>query len=153
MIKGPPGTDVRLRSKRRARAAREAAAKRKLTITRATISEPVVASTTQTVHGIKLGVVALASFSPGSHGEVREAVEHVLHEGARGIVFDLRDNGGGLVAEAQLIASMFIPHGVIVTTRGRVQPTQTLYAVGGAIRPRSRWSCWSTRTPPRPRRS
>jgi carboxyl-terminal processing protease len=108
---------------------------RNLTITRATISEPVVASTTETVHGIKLGVVALASFSPGSHGEVREAVEKVLHEGARGIVFDLRDNGGGLVAEAQLIASVFIPHGVIVTTRGRVQPTQTLYAVGGAISP------------------
>ena len=40
---------------------------------------------------------------------MREAVEHQLHTGARGIVFDLRDNGGGLVEEAQLIASIFIP--------------------------------------------
>ena len=40
--------------------------------------------TTKTVHGVKLGVVALASFSPGAHVEVREAVEHVLHAGARG---------------------------------------------------------------------
>jgi len=135
LIKGSPGTDVRLQIEVPPHGHVKRGPVRNLTITRATISEPVVASTTETVHGIKLGVVALASFSPGSHGEVREAVDRVLHEGARGIVFDLRDNGGGLVAEAQLIASIFIPHGVIVTTRGRVQPTQTLYAVGGAISP------------------
>ena len=41
-------------------------------------------------------------------------------------MLDLRDNGGGLVTEAQLVASMFIAHGVIVTTRGRAQPTQTI---------------------------
>ncbi len=102
-------------------------------ITRATISEPVVASETKTVHGVKLGVVALATFSPGAHGEVREAVEHELHAGARGIVLDLRDNGGGLVEEAQLIASIFIERGTIVSTRGRTQPSQVLTATGGAI--------------------
>ena len=64
-------------------------------LTRATVSEPVVASAAKTVDGKKLGVVALATFSPGAHGEVREAVEHGLHEGAQGIVLDLRANGGG----------------------------------------------------------
>ncbi len=147
LIKGPPGTDVQLQiegpPRGHATPSGRVTSRRhtsrgqvhSLTTTRATISEPVVASVTQTVHGIKLGVLALATFSPGSHGEVREAVERVLHEGARGIVFDLRDNGGGLVAEAQLIASIFIAHGAIVTTRGREQPTQTLYALGGAISP------------------
>jgi carboxyl-terminal processing protease len=106
-----------------------------LRLTRATISEPVVASALRTVRGVRLGAVALATFSPGAHGEVREAVEHVLDGGARGIVLDLRDNGGGLVEEAQLIASIFIQHGAIVTTRGRTQPTQTLNAVGHAISP------------------
>jgi carboxyl-terminal processing protease len=132
MIKGQPGTDVRIAVERRGASSRSAAA-RTLRITRATISEPVVASTLRTLHGVKLGVVALATFSPGAHGEVREAVEHVLHQGARGIVLDLRSNGGGLVEEAQLIASIFIPKGTIVTTRGRNQPTQTLVATGGAI--------------------
>jgi carboxyl-terminal processing protease len=133
LIKGLPGTDVTLRIGEH-RAGHTLA--RTLKITRATISEPVVASETHTVHGVKLGVVALATFSPGAHGEVRTAVEHELHRArARGIVLDLRANGGGLVEEARLIASTFIAKGAIVTTRGRAQPTDTLTAAGDAISP------------------
>jgi carboxyl-terminal processing protease len=87
----------------------------------------------RTVAGKKVGVVALTTFSPGVHAEVREAVEHALHAGARGIVFDLRHNGGGLVSEARLVTSIFVPRGVIVTMRARTQPTLTLRASGGAI--------------------
>ncbi len=135
LIRGLPGTDVQLsiESPRSGHAAHGAV--HTVKITRAVVSEPVVESVTKTVHGVKLGVVALASFSPGSHVEVREAVEHELHGGARGLVFDLRGNGGGLVEEAQLIASIFITKGIIVTTRGRTQPTQVLVATGGAISP------------------
>jgi carboxyl-terminal processing protease len=133
LVKGPPGTDVTLAIEGQPRAHAKRRSTRMLRITRATISEPVVASETRTVHGVKLGVVALGTFSPGAHAEVREAVEHELRMGARGIVLDLRDNGGGLVEEAQLIASIFIPKGTIVTTRGRTQPTVTLAATGDAI--------------------
>jgi len=136
LIKGLPGTNVSLQIEgaEPGHGAHHAQT-RTLQITRAVISEPVVASVTKVVHGTKLGVVALATFSPGAHGEVREAVEHELHEGARGIVFDLRDNGGGLVEEAQLIASIFIPKGTIVTMHGRTQTTDTLTATGDAISP------------------
>jgi carboxyl-terminal processing protease len=130
LIKGPPGTDVQL-GVREPRAGRTLA--HTVKITRATISEPVVASATRTIHGTKLGVVALATFSPGAHGEVHEAVEHELHGGARGIVLDLRANGGGLVEEARLIASIFIAKGTIVSTRGRAQPSEVLTAAGQAI--------------------
>lgn len=133
LIIGPPGTAVRLGIEGRPRPHEPRQAPRTVKITRAVITEPVVASAVRTVHGVKLGVVALASFTPGCHLEVKKAVERMLHRGARGIVFDLRENGGGLVAEAQLVASIFIPSGVIVTTRGRSQPTQMLNAVGGAI--------------------
>jgi carboxyl-terminal processing protease len=129
LIKGLPGTEVQLLVEHRG----AHPPSRVVKITRATISEPVVASTVKTVHGVKIAVIALASFSPGAHAEVREAVEKALHAGARGIVLDLRGNGGGLVQEAQLIASIFIPKGTIVSTRGRTQPTQTLVALGGAI--------------------
>jgi carboxyl-terminal processing protease len=127
LIKGPPGTDVKLTVK----SARSAP--RKLTITRALISEPVVASSIRVVHGVKLGWVYLATFSEGSAGEVHAAVEKLLKQGVHGLVFDLRADGGGLVSEARLIASIFIPSGTIVTTRGRSQPTVVLTAAGGAI--------------------
>jgi carboxyl-terminal processing protease len=133
LIRGLPGTDVQLGIQGPAAGPSAGRALHSVKLTRAVVAEPVVESATKTVHGKKLGVVALASFSPGSHGEVREAVERELHAGARGLLFDLRGNGGGLVEEAQLIASIFIPKGVIVTTRGRTQPTQVLVATGGAI--------------------
>jgi carboxyl-terminal processing protease len=134
LIRGLPGTDVQLGIQAPSSGRSHAAALRDVKITRAVVSEPVVESAIKTVHAIKLGVVALASFSPGSHVEVREAVEHELHEHVRGIVFDLRGNGGGLVEEAQLIASIFIPKGqTIVTTRGRAVPTQVLVATGDSI--------------------
>ena len=130
LIKGPPGTEVALGIERAAHGTT-----RTVRVTRAVISEPVVASETRTVHGVKLGVVELASFSPESHGEVATAVEKVLHEGARGIVFDLRSNGGGLVEEARLIASLFIARGTIVSTRGRTQPSETITATGHPLAP------------------
>jgi carboxyl-terminal processing protease len=130
LIKGPPGTDVKLGVEQR-RSGHTVL--NTLTLTRATISEPVVASLTKTVRGTKLGVVALATFSPGAHGEVRQGVERELHAGARGIVLDLRANGGGLVEEARLIASIFIQKGTIVSTRGRKVPSETLTAAGDAI--------------------
>ncbi len=128
LIKGPPGTEVKIQVQ-----SGKDRHTRTVQLTRATVSEPVVASAVKTVKGKKIGVVALATFSPGAHGEVREAVENVRKKGAQGIVFDLRGNGGGLVSEAQLIASTFIEKGTIVSTRGRNQPSQTLEAVGDAI--------------------
>jgi carboxyl-terminal processing protease len=130
LIKGPPGTDVSLQIESGPAAHRTT---KTVKLTRATVSEPVVATLTRTAKGKKLGVVALATFSPGAHGELRQGVERELHAGARGLVLDMRANGGGLVEEAQLIASDFIQKGTIVSTRGRTQPSQTLYALGDAI--------------------
>jgi carboxyl-terminal processing protease len=77
--------------------------------------------------------VKLAGFTSGAHGEVGSAVRKLLREGAKGVVLDLRNNGGGLLNEAVLVSSIFIPDGKIVSTRGRSRPSQVYNATGGAI--------------------
>ena len=48
-------------------------------------------------------------------------------------MLDLRGNGGGLLNEAVQIASIFIPDGKIVSTKGRSRPEHVYDASGGAI--------------------
>jgi carboxyl-terminal processing protease len=55
-------------------------------------------------------------------------VQKVLHQGAQGLILDLRENGGGLLEEAVNVASIFIPDGTIVSTDGRSQPRQVYLA-------------------------
>jgi carboxyl-terminal processing protease len=130
-IKGPAGTSVRLTV--------DPAGKgppRTVTVQRARITVPVVRGTTVTRGGQKLGYVRLATFSSGAHGELRQAIDRQLKRGARGIVLDLRGNGGGLLDEGVLVASIFVDKGVIVSTKGRTKPERKLDARGGAIDPK-----------------
>ncbi len=127
-IKGPPGTKVTLTVSRDGK-------RRDYTLERARVTVPVVETRTTTVDGRKLGVISLAQFSSGAHAEVYAGLRKLIDEGAKGVVFDLRANGGGLVSEARLIASAFLRDGEIVTTRGRSVPTRTLTATGSPIAP------------------
>ena len=104
---------------------------------RRAISVPVVASLMKTVCGKKIGIVALSSFTSGAHAEVYAALQKLKKQGAEAYIFDLRNNGGGLVDEAQLIASAFLSDGPIVTTRGRNVRTRTLEATGEPIVPKA----------------
>src|SRR3954470_21303950 len=127
LSKGRPGTTVRLTFVRRGKRTTK-------TVQRATVSVPVVASHLGRLpNGRRYAQVALSQFSTGAHGELRDAIDKRLKQGAKAIVLDLRGNGRGLVEEARLVSSIFIPEGPIVTTRGRAQRTRTLMAAGGAI--------------------
>jgi carboxyl-terminal processing protease len=127
LIKGPEGTPVTLTIRRGTRTF-----KRRLI--RARISVPVVASKLASAAGTRVAYIALSTFGPRTaHVEMNEAIRRGKRRRAKGIVFDLRGNGGGLVTEAQLIASMFIAEGPIVTTRGRAVPDRTLRAVGQPV--------------------
>jgi carboxyl-terminal processing protease len=85
------------------------------------------------VGGEEVGYVSLAQFTSGAHGAVGANVRELLDDGAGGIVLDLRNNGGGLLQEGVLVASIFIPEGTIVTTRGRSRSERTFTATGDAI--------------------
>jgi carboxyl-terminal processing protease len=125
-IKGPAGSSVRL-------TVRSKGETRELTLERAEVEIPVVKAEMRRSGGRKIAHVHLAGFTSGAHGEVSEAVKRLLKQGADGVVLDLRDNGGGLLNEAVMVSSVFIPDGKIVTTRGRSRPEQVYEATGGAI--------------------
>jgi carboxyl-terminal processing protease len=126
LIKGEPGTRVTLTVVSGAR-------KRTVTITRANVAVPVVTADLVVFHGLKLGDLQLSAFTDGAGTELRTQVDRMLHSGARGLILDLRSNGGGLLEEAVNVASIFIPDGTIVSTAGRTQPRQVYVAKGGAI--------------------
>ncbi|MGH2895772.1 MAG: S41 family peptidase, partial [Solirubrobacteraceae bacterium] len=126
LIKGRPGTRVTLTVQRGKQ-------RRIITVRRANIVVPVAASRMLAYHGTKLGYVGLTSFTAGSGGQVRDQVAQVLHQGARALILDLRENGGGLLNEGVNVASIFIPDGTVVSTDGRAQPRQVYMAKGDAV--------------------
>jgi len=128
-IKGRPGTTVRLT----VLPGGEKDDKRTLEVERASISIPVVQGEIETRGGTEIAHVRLLSFTSGAHGELREEIERLLDDGAEGIVLDLRGNGGGLLREAVLVASVFIEDGTVVTTEGRRRPEREFEAEGDAI--------------------
>lgn len=68
----------------------------------------------------RIGYIGLNTFSDKSYPEVRSALESLLKDGATGIVFDLRGNGGGNVESAVQILGLFLPKGTtVITTRGK----------------------------------
>ncbi len=124
-IKGPEGTEVTIGVRS------PDGGTRQVKLTRAQIQLPVVSSAVKHVGGRTLGYVRLLSFSEGAHALLREAVEKVVGKGAEGVVLDLRENGGGLLEEAVLSASVFLPEDeVVVTTDSRTQGHAVYKTVG-----------------------
>jgi carboxyl-terminal processing protease len=116
-IKGPEGTEVTV-GVRDAKSGEV----RQLRLTRAEVALPNVSSRIETVNRRKLGYIRMLSFSEGVHAQLANAVRKVEREDAEGIVLDLRGNPGGLLEEAVLSASLFLPVGqVVVSTDSRTQ--------------------------------
>jgi len=67
----------------------------------------------------KIGYVRLAYVSKQSPEEMRSAIVGLRGRGMRGLIFDLRGNPGGSLAEAVTVADLFVSNGRIVTVKGR----------------------------------
>lgn len=78
-----------------------------------------------------IGYIRLGSFGQTSHKEVVDAMNKLKQEGMEDLIFDLEDNGGGLLQAAAEIANEFLQEGqLIVYTQGRRVPRQEFSAVG-----------------------
>lgn len=105
-VRGPAGTDVVLGILR-------GDTPIELRITRAAIVIPVVESE---VFG-KIGYVKLNLFTENADEQLEEAILDVLDQNIDQLVFDLRDDPGGLLDTAIEVASLFLGDGDIVVTQ------------------------------------
>ena len=129
LIKGPEGSEVTI-GVRGARGGKT----REEHLVRAQIAVPVVSAKVVEEGGEKLSYARLTTFSEGAHGELRRAVKRLQRRGAQGLVLDLRGNGGGLLEEAVLTASVFLPKGeTVVSTDSRTQGHSIYETRGGNL--------------------
>lgn len=72
----------------------------------------------------KIGYLAINQFGDGTVGEVETALADLLRSPIKGIVLDLRNNGGGYLDGAVDVVSLFLDKGKVVSVARREgQPT------------------------------
>ncbi|HTJ57761.1 MAG TPA: S41 family peptidase [Devosiaceae bacterium] len=121
-MRGPVGSKIKITVQRNG-----ADKPIELTLTRDTIAE-------QAVHWSMVGdvpVIRLDKFSeqasPGLHKAITDIYAKLNGVAPKGIVFDLRNNPGGLVDQAVDVASVFIKQGSVVLTRSRLEQESARY--------------------------
>lgn len=122
-ILGPAGTDVTLTILRGEETF-------DVTITRANIVVPTVES--EMLEG-NIAYVALLDFGGNSTEQLRKALRELLRQDPVGLVFDLRNNGGGYLNTAIQVVSEFIPEGVVMYEQYGDGKTLKYQAIPGGL--------------------
>ena len=120
-LRGDPGTSFIIKVKRPS-----TGKTLKMKITRRTIQMPFLP-----YYGILeggFGYINFNSFTDNCAKDVRRAFIDLKKQGAKGLVFDLRNNGGGSVSEAVSIINMFLPKGkTVLKMQGKLQRSNKEY--------------------------
>ncbi len=99
----------------------------KFTVEREEIKLPAVSYYGMLDDGV--AYISFSEFTENSANAVQKALDElVTKHGARALVFDLRDNGGGIIDEAVKIVNLFVKKGeTVVSTRGRMKQSERIY--------------------------
>lgn len=120
-LRGEPGSSFMLKVKRPS-----TGKILKVKVTRRTIQMPFLPYYGMMEGGI--GYINFNSFTDNCAKDVRCAFIDLKKQGAKGLVFDLRSNGGGSVSEAVNIVNMFLPKGkTVLKMKGRLQRSNNEY--------------------------
>ena len=103
IMRGTPGTDVDVTFLRNGEPYT-------VTLTRAAITTNRVESM---MMDDEIGLIVLYEFAGDCANEFERALQKLVQDGAKGLIIDLRDNGGGWVSDAQYIADLFLPSGTL----------------------------------------
>jgi len=126
IMRGFPGTTMQLTIER------PGGGQKKLDLLRGDVSIPNVPYSGMLEQNV--GYVALTTFTQQAGKNVRDAVAKLRADNPelKGVVIDLRDNGGGLLSEAVNIVNIFVPKDeLIVTTKGKVREWDRSYKTKG----------------------
>lgn len=122
IIRGEAGTEVKLTVQR-------GEDSRDFTITRATVSDSSVAH--KVVDGI--GVITIRRFDQNTGNLARRAAEDLKTQNIRGVILDLRDNGGGYLDQAQSVAGLWLDKQLVVSERRGGKETDKLNSTGTPV--------------------
>lgn len=89
---------------------------RTVEVTRAALSTDPVDS--QMLDG-DIGYVKLANFYDNSANRLEEATAELVDQGARALIFDMRDNGGGYLNQLTQMLDYLLPEGPVFISRDR----------------------------------
>lgn len=120
-IRGKKGTEVEIEYMRGARTD-------KVTIVRDDIEQHSVES--EMMDG-QIGYIHLTQFIESTGEDFDKALQELQQQGAKGLILDLRDNGGGLVEESVIVADEFLDKGVVTYVRDRDGKMESYDAVDG----------------------
>lgn len=144
LLRGPEGTSVHLKIRRKNSEAEKEDSLLDLDIRRAALEVESVVGVQRNKEGKwnyflpgteKIAYLRVDIFGERTTSEFLGALEQVKGE-ARGLVLDLRDNAGGLLPSAVEISDMFLESGPIVTIQGRLPEDRVVYdAKAGATIP------------------
>ena len=120
-LRGDPGTSFIIKVKRPS-----TGKTLKMKVTRRTIQMPFLPYYGMLEGGY--GYINFNSFTDNCAKDVRRAFIDLKKQGAKGLVFDLRNNGGGSVSEAVSIINMFLPKGkTVLKMQGKLQRSNKEY--------------------------
>lgn len=115
-LRGPRGTAATLVVERYGTGKRET-----VEIIRDAVSQPSIAESYMIKPGV--GYIAMTGgFNYTTYNEFREAMKNLKAQGMQQLVLDLRNNGGGLVNQAYMVANTFLADGqTVFTQKGRLE--------------------------------
>jgi carboxyl-terminal processing protease len=121
-VRGDAGTSVKLTMKRGDSTV-------DFTITRAQVSDP---SVRWTVDGT-VGKMIISRFDTQTGSLARQAATEFVSKGVKGVIVDVRDNGGGYLDAARDVAGIWLNNQVIVTEKTDGKVTDEVKSGSSAI--------------------
>jgi carboxyl-terminal processing protease len=121
LIKGPKGSTVRLQVQKGTTSTKSISVvslqRDKIKLEDRAAKSEVYVPDSGPNQGEKLGVITIPSFYNNLHEDVKNEITSLKNEGVKGIIVDLRGNGGGSLTEATLLTGLFIDKGPVVQIR------------------------------------